>query len=215
MSHLRIFLADDHTLVRAGLRALITAEPDLQIVGEASNGHEALAQIPLLQPHIVVMDLSMPELNGIQATRQLVAQMPAIRILALSVHEDASYLQQALHAGAKGYLLKRAAPESLIEAIRTIAGGKTYLDSALNNILIENIVGHEQHTFSDPAILSERETEVLQYIAHGYSNKEIAAQLNLSVRTIETYKNRATEKLGITSRVGIIRYATEQGWLNR
>jgi DNA-binding NarL/FixJ family response regulator len=161
------------------------------------------------------MDLSMPELNGIQATRQLVAQMPAIRILALSVHEDASYLQQALHAGAKGYLLKRAAPESLIEAIRTIAGGKTYLDSALNNILIENIVGHEQRTFSDPAILSERETEVLQYIAHGYSNKEIAAQLNLSVRTIETYKNRATEKLGITSRVGIIRYATEQGWLNR
>lgn len=216
MSLIRILLADDHTVVRVGLRALIDAQPDMEVVGEARDGAEALAHALMVGPDIVVMDLSMPQLNGLEVTRQLREHTPELRVLVLSVHEDATYLRQALSAGATGYVLKRAAAEQLIEAIRDIAAGRVYLDPTLGATLAQSIAASAgRGAAGDAATLSERERAVLRLIAQGYSNKEIATLLDVSVKTVETYKARATEKLGLRSRVDIVRYATEVGWLSR
>jgi DNA-binding NarL/FixJ family response regulator len=213
MTKLRIVLADDHVVVRAGLKALINGQPDMIVIGESSDGTEVLAQVEQTQPDVVVMDLSMPRLSGAEATRQLHVRYPQIRVLMLSVHEDATYLRRVLEAGATGYVLKRAAAESLIAAIRQVAAGQVYLDPALGATLVHSMVGGEVRAVGEPANLSERETLVLRLIAYGYSNKEIARQLHLSVKTVETYKARALEKLGISSRVEIVRYAATRGWL--
>lgn len=215
MTKLRIFLADDHVVVRAGLKALIDRQPDMVVVGEASDGTEVLTQVELTWPDIVVMDFSMPRLGGADATRQLHARHPEVQILMLTVHEDAIYLRRVLEAGATGYVLKRAAAESLITAIRQVAIGQVYLDPALGPTLVHTMVGGETRSLHEATGLSERETLVLRLIAHGYSNKEIAGQLHLSVKTVETYKARALEKLGISSRVEIVRYASTRGWLSR
>lgn len=216
MSPIRILLADDHTVVRIGLRTLIDAQPDMEVVGEARDGAEALAHALRVGPDIVVMDLSMSQLNGLEVTRQLCEQTPELRVLVLSVHEDATYLRQALSAGATGYVLKRAAAEQLIEAIREIAAGKVYLDPNLGVALAQSIAGAAgRGAAGDAATLSERERAVLRMIAQGYSNKEIAARLDVSVKTVETYKARAMEKLGLKSRVDIVRYTAEVGWLSR
>jgi DNA-binding NarL/FixJ family response regulator len=215
MDVIRILLADDHNVVRAGLKALIDAQPDMRVVGEASDGLEVLDQAAAVRPDIVVMDLSMPRLNGLEATRQLRARLTDVRILVLSVHEDATYLRQALEAGATGYVLKRAAAESLIGAIREVGSDGVYLDPALGPALAQSVVGVSRRAASPAAALSEREGAVLRLIAQGYSNKEIAGQLDVSVKTIETYKARAMEKLGLGSRVDIVRYAAEQGWLRQ
>jgi DNA-binding NarL/FixJ family response regulator len=215
MTKLRIVLADDHIVVRAGLKALINGQPDMTVIGESSDGAEVLAQVEQTQPDVVVMDFSMPRMSGADATRQLHARYPQIRILMLSVHEDASYLRRALEAGATGYVLKRAAAESLITAIKQVAAGQAYLDPALGVTLVHTLMGGEMRAVGELTTLSERETLVLRLIAHGYSNKEIARQLHLSVKTVETYKARALEKLGISSRVEIVRYAATHGWLSR
>lgn len=212
MTELRIVLADDHAVVRGGLKALIDAQPDMIVVGEAADGVEVLAQVREYAPDIVVMDLSMPRLGGVEATEQLRARGESPRILVLSVHEDASYLRRVLEAGAMGYVLKRAAVEALITAIRQVAAGEVYLDPALGTTL-QTIVRGGELPLNTTTTLSERESTVLRLIAEGYSNKEIAAQLDLSVKTIETYKARAMEKLGISSRVEIVRYASVSGWL--
>lgn len=214
MAQLRIFLADDHVVVREGLKALINAQTDMRVIGEAGDGETACQQAEQTQPDIVIMDITMPGLNGVQATVQLKRTCPQIKVLALSVHEDTSYLRQLLAAGAAGYILKHAAADDLIQAIRIVAGGGVYLDPALAGHVVARYV-------RVPAIstalmgteLSERETEVVQRIAHGYSNKEIAAQLKLSVKTVETYRARAMEKLGLDSRAALVRYALEHGWL--
>jgi DNA-binding NarL/FixJ family response regulator len=185
------------------------------VIGESSDGAEVLAQVEQTQPDVVVMDFSMPRMSGADATRQLHARYPQIRILMLSVHEDASYLRRALEAGATGYVLKRAAAESLITAIKQVAAGQAYLDPALGVTLVHTLMGGEMRAVGELTTLSERETLVLRLIAHGYSNKEIARQLHLSVKTVETYKARALEKLGISSRVEIVRYAATHGWLGR
>ncbi len=214
MEKLQIFLADDHTVVREGLKALINRQPDMLVIGEAGDGETAWQQARDSQPDVVIMDITMPGLNGVLATTRLKRACPQIQVLALSVHDDTSYLRQLLTAGASGYVLKHAAADDLIQAIRIVAAGGTYLDPALAGHVVARYV---QVPGVASALLgtelSERETEVVQQIAHGYSNKEIAAQLTLSVKTVETYRARAMEKLGIASRAELVRYALEHGWL--
>jgi DNA-binding NarL/FixJ family response regulator len=212
MQKLRIFLADDHAVVREGLKALISAQPDMEVVGEASDGREALRAADY-QTDVVVMDVSMPELNGTVATAMLRQACPDIRVLALSVHEDTSYLRGLLEAGAAGYVLKRAAAETLVHAIRSVAAGEVYLESSLANRVVSAFVGRTVGTPVPLAELSEREAEVLRLIARGYSNREIAVQLGLSIKTVETYKARGMLKLGIDSRVDLVRHASAKGWL--
>lgn len=214
MDNIRVLLADDHAVVREGLKALISAEPGMELVGEASDGRVALELTAELDPDVVVVDVSMPELNGSEVTAQLRAARPDRKVLALTVHEDRGYMRQLLRAGAAGYVLKRAAPSELVRAIRAVADGGTYLDP-----VFANGAGEPASEVAGPvregtgAELSERETEVVRLIALGYSNKEIAARLKLSVKTVETYKTRSMEKLGVRTRVDIVQYAAKRGWL--
>ena len=210
MAKLRVFLADDHAVVREGLKALVNAQPAMAVVGEAADGLTACAQVVLLAPDVVVMDVSMPGLSGSQATARLRLECPAVRVLALTVHEDRGYLRQLLAAGAAGYVLKRAAPEELIQAIRAVAAGGVYIDP---NMAGKVLGGFVRQADGAGAELSEREAEVARQTAAGHSNKEIAARLDLSVKTVETYRARAMEKLGLRGRADLVRYAVQQGWL--
>jgi DNA-binding NarL/FixJ family response regulator len=211
---LRVYLADDHAVVRAGLKALINAEPQMEVSGEAGDGRTACQEVQELQPDVVVMDVSMPQMNGAQATAQLKQVCPSVKVLALTVHEDKGYLRLLLEAGASGYMLKRAAAEELIHAIRTVAAGGVYLDPALAGKVVGSFVrppaGRGAPESGD---LSDREAEVVRLIAAGHSNKEIASRLGLSVKTVETYKARSMEKLGLDSRADLVRYAVQRGWL--
>lgn len=214
MGNIRVLLADDHAVVREGLKALISAEPGMELVGEASDGRVALELTAELDPDVVVVDVSMPELNGSEVTAQLRAVRPDRKVLALTVHEDRGYMRQLLRAGAAGYVLKRAAPSELVQAIRAVAGGGTYLDPVFANGASDpapDSAGPMRE--GTGAELSDRETEVVRFIALGYSNKEIAARLKLSVKTVETYKTRSMEKLGVRTRVDIVQYAAKRGWL--
>ena len=212
---LRVVLADDHAVVREGLIALINRQRDMEVVGEAADGRAAVELTNRLQPDVVVMDVSMPVLNGARATRQLIEHNPGLRILALTVHEERSYLRELLEAGASGYLLKRAAGEELVNAIRRVAEGSIYVDGHLvPEVLDRSIRSPGKEGKGVNRGLTPREEEVMRLIARGYSNKEIAAQLGVSVKTVETHKARATEKLEIHNRAGIVRYAMERGWMN-
>ncbi len=214
MPDLRVFLADDHAVVREGLKALINAQPGMEVSGEASDGQTACQLVEQLLPGVVVMDVSMPKMSGIQATKRLGQVCPQVKVLALTVHEDKGYLRRLLEAGAAGYVLKRAAAEELIHAIRTVAAGGVYLDPALAGQVAENFVGKPVGRGAAAGNnLSDRETEIVRLIATGYSNKEIAGQLTLSVKTVETYKARSLEKLGVYSRADLVRYAAQCGWL--
>lgn len=210
MNPLKIFLADDHGMIRAGLKSLIDTDSTLKIVGEASDGEEVLARVPLLAPDILVLDISMPKLGGAQVAKQLKTLCPDLKIIVLTVHEDRAYLRELLEAGASGYALKRAASSELLRAIHLVAEGRPYVDPSLTGELIR-LIGPPPGDGSR-AELSEREDEVLRLVAEGYSSKEISATLNVSVKTIETYKARSMEKLGLKSRVDLIRYAKEAGW---
>ncbi|MGA2243036.1 MAG: response regulator transcription factor [Verrucomicrobiota bacterium] len=215
MKRLRILLADDHKIIRDGLKLLVNDQPDMHVVGEAGNGREVLEKARELKPNVVVMDLSMPEMNGLQATARLKEERPEIKVVALTVHEDESYLRQLCQAGAAGYVLKRSAGDELIQAIRTVAKGGLFFDATLANKALAgqrapSTIKGETHT----AELSEREKDVLIQLAWGFSNKEIAAKLRISVKTVETYKVRIGEKLGLRSRSDIVQYAMRQGWMN-
>jgi DNA-binding NarL/FixJ family response regulator len=217
MKTLRILLADDHKMVREGLRLLINSQPDMKVVGEAANGREVLLKARELKPDVVVMDLSMPELNGLQATEQLQAQAPGIKVVAITANEDESYLRQLCKVGAAGYVLKRSAGDELVKAIGLVANGGVYFEASLaSKALARQMSGGPGKTKGNiqTADLSDREREVLTMLAWGYSNKEIAAQLDLSVKTVETYKVRTGEKLGLRSRTEMVQYALRQGWLN-
>lgn len=211
---LRVVLADDHAVVREGLKALINGQPDMSVVGEAADGEAACLTAQALNPDVLVIDLSMPRLGGADATARVRRESPNVKVLALTVHEERVYLTQLLRAGASGYVLKRAAPEELVRAIRAVASGAIYIDPAMAGSLVEGYLDGQQLA-AQPAHgpLSDRERDVLTRIARGFSNKEIAAALGLSVKTVETYKGRMVEKLGLRSRVDIVRYAAEQGWL--
>jgi DNA-binding NarL/FixJ family response regulator len=213
-AELRVFLADDHVVVREGLKALINSQPGMKVIGEAGDGLDACERASALRPDVVVMDVSMPRLTGSQATERLRLECPQIKVLALTVHEDKGYIRQLLAAGAAGYVLKRAAAEELIRAIRVVAGGGVYLDPTMAGKVVGGFVRRTgDGTTPNGAALSEREVEVARLTAAGHSNKEIAARLELSVKTVETYRARGMEKLGLKSRAELVRYAIQQGWL--
>ena len=215
MPKLQIFLADDHLVVREGLKALINAQPDMDVIGEADNGQAAVRRALDCQPDVVIMDISMPQLNGVEATAQLKRACPTLKVLVLSVHDDTSYLRQLLTVGASGYILKHTAADALIQAIRIVAAGGVYLEPSLAEQVVARYVrapAGSNASLNTP--LSEREVEVVRRVAQGYTNQDIAHQLALSVKTVETYRTRAMAKLGLTSRVGLVRYALEHGWLH-
>lgn len=216
MTQIRVALADDHPVVLAGVRALLQAAPEIELVGEAANGAAALQMICDKLPDVAVIDISMPDLNGIDLAKRVASSCPDVKLLALTVHEDRAYVQPLLQAGARGYLLKRSAAEDLVRAIRAVAAGGIYLDPAVADRALSNATRGSRGgaiPSDDPEALSQRETEVLKLTAQGYSNKEVAARLNISVKTIETYKARAAEKLGLRTRADIVRYGASQGWL--
>lgn len=218
MSKLRVFLADDHMIVREGLKTLINAQPDMEVVGEAANGRDAVTAAIELSPEVVVMDISMPEMNGVEATERLKKECPQVKVVALTIYEDTGYLRQLLKAGACGYLLKRAVVEELVHAIRICAAGGTYIEPSLAGQVVSTYISRgvsRGAVASNPSQseLSERETQVLRLVAWGSSNKEIGAQLNISVKTVETYKGRLMGKLSLRSRVDMVRYALRQGLL--
>jgi DNA-binding NarL/FixJ family response regulator len=208
----RILLVDDHVMIRDGLKALLNTQSDMEVVGEAGNGLEAFEQAKSLRPDVVVMDISMPGLNGAGATTRLKEVFPEIKVLVLSAFEDDIYVHQLMTLGASGYVLKRSAADDLARAIRAVANGGTYLDPHIAGRLVNQVTGREPNG-KNGAILSEREASVLRLIAQGHTNKEIATLLCLSVKTVETYKTRFRDKLDLHSRADIVRYAIAQGWL--
>jgi DNA-binding NarL/FixJ family response regulator len=211
---LRILMVDDHPVVLAGLKALVGADPDFTIVGEARDGRTALRLAAQLMPDVVVLDISLPEMNGIELAAALRTERPECRVLVLTVHEERAYLRQLLEMGVGGYLLKRSAADELPRAIRAVAAGGMYLDPAIAGKVVGGLGrGRSQPQPGESVELSDRETDVLRMVASGHSNKAISSRLNISVKTVETYKARAMEKLGFHSRVELVRYAAEQGWL--
>lgn len=212
---LRIFLADDHAVLRDGLKALVNAQADMEVVGEAENGRAAWVKVKELLPDVVVMDISMPELNGVQATEILKRECPQVKVLALTAYKDKAYLDQLLKVGALGYVLKMSAAKELIEALRVVAAGDVYVDQEMSEKIAE---GYVRDQFLKGATrqreLTSREEQVMRLIAQGYANKEIASQLQISVKTVESHKTNVMEKLELTSRTEIVRYAVRQGWLH-
>lgn len=207
-----VLLVDDHAILREGLRQLLQVEPDMKVVAEASNGELAVRLAIELKPDVIIMDLSMPVLGGAEATKQIVDRDPRARVLALSAHSDASYARAVLSSGAAGYVLKRSAFDELVRAIRTVATGDTYVDP----VLAQELLPRSRRTGPGtvPMVsLSERELEVVRLVARGHTAKEMASQLGVSPRTLETYKARAMAKLDLTSRADLIRYAARCGWL--
>jgi len=214
VSPLRILLADDHETVRHGLKLLIDSQSDMGVVGEAADGNGVLQQAKTLKPDIIVMDISMPGMNGLIATRTLKRVQPDVAIVALTRHDDETYLEELLRAGASGYVLKQSAPLEFLQAIRAVAAGGVYLDPAMTSRVADGLLAGNAEVSSQPrAAISERESEVLRLIAVGHSNKEVATQLKISVKTVEVHKANAMRKLGLTGRVDIIRYGVLQGWL--
>jgi len=211
---LRILLAEDHETVREGIKLLVNAQADMEVVGEASNGQIAVEQAQALAPDIIVMDISMPELNGLKATKKLRKVCPNVKVLTLTRHTDDGYLQQLISAGANGYVLKQSAPTELINAIRTVAADNSYLDPILTKRVLNGYTGRSASLRgAEKAEITDREAEVLRQIAWGYSNKEIAARMDISVKTVEAHKANAMRKMNIHSRIDIVRYAILQGWL--
>jgi DNA-binding NarL/FixJ family response regulator len=214
VSPLRILLADDHATVRQGLKLLIDSQPDMGVVGEAADGTGVLQQAEALKPDLIVMDISMPGMSGLIATRALKRVQPNVAIVALTRHDDDTYVEELLRAGASGYILKQSAPMEFLQAIRAVAAGGVYLDPAMTSRVADGLLARTADVDTQPrAALSERESEVLRQIAVGHSNKEVAAQLRISVKTVEVHKANAMRKLGLTGRVDIIRYGVLQGWL--
>ena len=210
----RIVLADDHPVVLNGLRNLIQAEDDLDLVGEASTGLAALKVIREQRPDVAVVDISMPELNGIMLSRRIAEEIPSIRFLVLTLHEDRAYLKQALEAGVLGYVLKRSAAENLVQAIRAVVIGALYVDPAIADRMADPSPKRAGRLKEGGASrLTDREAEVLKLVALGFTNKEIACRLAIGVKSVETYKARGGEKLGLKTRAALVRYASAQGWL--
>ncbi len=208
---IKILLADDHALVRQGFKMILGAQSDMQIVGEAGNGREAVELAEKLQPDLVVMDVTMPELNGIEATRRLATVAPRARVLALSMHKDAVYVREILRAGARGYLLKDSVDADLLAAVRSVAKGEGYLSPGVSDAVLTD---YRKHVTDPLDLLTTREREVLQMIAEGKTNKEIATLLNLSVYTVEAHRGRIMEKLNLHSTGELVRFALRSGLID-
>lgn len=211
---IRVLIADDHAVVRAGLRTLIGAEPGMDLVGEATGGEEVLALAGALRPDVAVLDLSMPGLDGLEATRRIKREHPNVRILILTVHEDEALLREAIRAGASGYIIKHAAEAELIAAIHTVEIGEIYVHPKMLRALLAEPEPPQPAapTGQSPRdVLTPREMDILRFIVQGYTNRQIAEELSLSVRTVEGHRGNLTEKLGLHSRVELVRYAREHG----
>jgi two-component system response regulator NreC len=209
---IRIILADDHQIVRQGLRILLEAEPDMEVIAEADNGRKVLKQAQELGPDVIIMDLSMPELNGIEATRQILSGAPEVKVVALSMHSDSLFVLNMIKAGASGYLLKDCALEELVKAIRTVVSHKTYLSPGISDIVIRDFVTGWRTTNSSAfSVLSAREREVLQLMAEGKTTNQIADGLCVSVKTVEAHRKQVMTKLGIHSVAELTKYAIRQG----
>ncbi|MGA8573575.1 MAG: response regulator [Desulfobaccales bacterium] len=210
---IKIMLADDHQIVRQGLRNLLVGEPDMQVVAEADNGRKVLLLVEKFGPDIVIMDITMPGLNGIEATRQILAERTGVKVIALSMHSDSLFVLNMLKAGASGYLLKDCALEDLVKAIRTVMGNKTYLSPGISDVVIGDFVSGWDH--ADPAgafsVLTAREREVLQLMAEGKSTNQIADCLCVSVKTVESHRKQIMSKSGIRSVAELTKYAIRQG----
>ena len=211
MKPTRILLVDDHAVVRQGFKMILDAQSDMEIVGEAANGREAVELAADLHPEIVVMDVAMPELNGIEATRRVIAADPHIRVIALSMHKDSVYVHEILRAGARGYLLKDSGADDLVKAIRAVARGESYLSPAVSNAVLDD---YRKHVTNPIDLLTSREREVLQMLAEGKTNKEIAVVLNLSVYTVDAHRGRIMEKLNLHSINELVRFALRNGLID-
>jgi two-component system, NarL family, response regulator NreC len=209
----RILICDDHSIVRKGLRSLLDEEEELVVVGEAQSGREAVSMTQQMQPDVVLMDISMPELNGLEATRQIKQQQPQVRVLILTMHDNAEYVFEILKAGASGYVLKQSATTELILAIQAVSQGKTFLSPSISGGVIEGYLQHAKTipTGDDCDLLTNREREVLQLIAEGTSTRVMARKLGISVKTIETHRTNIMRKLGSQNIADLIRYAIRKG----
>jgi DNA-binding NarL/FixJ family response regulator len=210
---IRVLLAENHTIVRKGLRALLDDETDIEVVGEAEDGREAVDQVERLSPDVVLMDITMPLLNGVEATRQIKAQHPRVQVLGLTRHENEEYIYQLLRAGASGYVVKQAAPAELVEAIRTVFGGDTYLSPSINPSVVEEYIRQANAMVKKgpEERLTPREREVLQLVAEGRMNREIAQVLSISVKTVEHHRANLMSKLGLYSAAELTQYAIRMG----
>ena len=208
---IRVLLADDHTILRRGVRMLIDSQPDMEVVGEAKTGREAVDTARKLRPDIVVMDVSMPELNGIEGTRQICDELPHTRIVALSMHKDSVYVREILRAGARGYLVKDSDDEDLVKAIRSVNRGEAFLSPAISDAVLTD---YRKHVSNPVDLLTSREREILTLVAEGKTNKEIASGLNLSVYTVESHRGSVMEKLNLHNTGDIVRFALRNGLIS-
>ena len=210
---LRLLIADDHAIVREGLRAVLEGGGDIEVVGEAADGLEAIARARELRPDVILLDIAMPELDGLAACRRITEEDPGARVLILTVHAQEQFFFEALRSGAHGYVLKRSTAEELRQSIRTVAQGKTWLSPELAGSLVEDFVARAQTGAGDAELgaLTAREREVLKLVAEGRTNAEIAARLSISVKTVQTHRAHAMERLGLHERTGLVRYAIRTG----
>jgi DNA-binding NarL/FixJ family response regulator len=213
MTKTRVLLAEDHTIVRKGLHALLDAEAAIEVIGEAQDGREALAKAEQLRPDVVVMDITMPGLNGLEATRLIKKRFPEVKVLILTVHSDEEYIRQILRAGASGYLVKQAAPHELTSAIQAVQRGESYLSPSVSKKVVEEYVRHAAGAAEEDSCerLTDREREVLQLIAEGSSTRDIAEMLHMSVKTAESHRARVMRKLDIHSTAELTQYAIRKG----
>jgi DNA-binding NarL/FixJ family response regulator len=210
----KILIADDHAIVRTGLRTLLKAEPSMNLVGEATGGYEAIELVEEKMPDVLLLDISMPDLDGIAVIKRIIPNFPDLHILILTIHEDPALLREAIRAGASGYILKRAAESELISAINIIMRGDMYIDPAMMRDLIDETVSPSKLEDENVESLTPRETEVLTHIVQGYTNRQIGEVLNISVRTVEGHRANLSGKLGLQSRVDLVRYARDHGLID-
>jgi DNA-binding NarL/FixJ family response regulator len=216
LNKIRVLLVDDHAVLRSGLQMAVDSQADMEVAGHAARGHDAIAQAEACHPDVVVMDLSLPDLDGALVTEAIRRQHPKMRVLAFTRHADQGYLRRMLQAGASGYVLKHAEASAVLSAIRVVAGGGAYIDPVLAGSMVESVIGRMTSLRKEAAHndLTPRERDVLRLIAWGRSNKEIAARYKISIKTVEYYKAHAVDKLQLRSRTDIVRYALSQGWLH-
>ena len=213
MNKLRIFLAEDHKIMRAGLRLFVNEQEDMEVVGESDNGAQAVSLAVELRPDVVIMDISMPGLNGLKATQKLKELCPEVKVLILTRYTDDGYLQELLQAGVNAYVLKQSEPDELLRAVHAVVRGQIYLDPAVTEKAIRGRGGSPLRGTTSVTKLSGREEEVLRLIAHGHLSKEVAAMLQISIKTVDAHKTNGMGKLGMKGRIDLVRYALLQGWL--
>jgi DNA-binding NarL/FixJ family response regulator len=209
MAPITVFLADDHAIVRDGLATLLEAQPDMKVVGTAANGREALAEIRRLAPRVVILDISMPELDGIEATRQILAHNPEVQVMILSMHAGSQHVFHALEAGVRGYLLKESASREVIAAVRVVQSGRRYLSPRVAEIVAQGV--SERGGTSPLSSLSQREREIFKLVADGHSSAKIGTMLHLSPKTVDTYRSRMMQKLHVSDLAGLIKLAIQHG----